>query len=105
MEGSVPCTPLLTCSLTALARTAYDSALFTSPARLFQHTRSEDAMKNRVSVTLLAVFAVVFHAGIARAAADCSAVPTYSQLHTELQAAQAADNGGFDLLMRATDVN
>src|SRR5437588_635014 len=62
-------------------------------------------MKNRASVTLLAVFAVVFHAGIARAAADCSAVPTYTQLHTALQAAQAAANGGFDLNMWATVVN
>ena len=61
-------------------------------------------MKNRTSITLLAALAAVFYAGVARAA-DCSAVPTYTQLHTALQAAQAATNGGFGLNMWATVVN
>jgi uncharacterized protein GlcG (DUF336 family) len=61
-------------------------------------------MKNRASIAFLAALAAVFHAGVARAA-DCSAVPTYAQLHAALQAAQAAANGGFDLNMWATVVN
>src|SRR5438105_2916578 len=38
-------------------------------------------------------------------AADCSGLPTWSQLHGALVAAQSAANGGFGLNMWATVVN
>jgi uncharacterized protein GlcG (DUF336 family) len=55
-------------------------------------------------LTSVAALFLVLHPGVARAA-DCSALPTFAQLHSALQAAQAASNGGFGLNMWVTVVD
>jgi uncharacterized protein GlcG (DUF336 family) len=62
--------------------------------------------KNASLVTSLAlVGSLVLGAGTASAQDPCAGLPTWTQLQTQLKAAQAASNGGFGLHMWGTIVN